>query len=268
MLIILPHKYVKISKGFMFQASYIIQLDTLIKNGSATSGAIQFIETLKRKRMPFVIITEQSGRIRDHIADYMVERGFQYISPRDIYTSCMAAVDYMRIRYPKYTKAFYLGGNGMKEALEKGGYKIGDDHPDFVLVGMNKKATYSDYSFITIALNDGAQLISTDNRKNQVADGMRLIGNASVIKMLEYASDSEAIEFGRGSEILLHMAQSYLSRDSILFVGNDFEKDIKPAKNCNFTTVFVNGGRDISEAGMDEELHPDYIVEDLIGLTK
>lgn len=251
----------------MLEASYIIQLDTLIDHGVAQTGAIHFIETLKRHKMPFVVITEQSGRIRDHIADYMIERGFQFISPKDIYTSSLAAIDYMRIRFPKYTKAFYLGGAGIQEAITKGGYKITEDHPDFVLVGMNKKATYNDYSAISVALNDGSTLISTDNRKNQVSDGMRLIGNASVIKMLEEAGETTALNFGRGSENYLLMAKMFLNTDNILFVGSDFDRDIIPAKNVGFKTVFAAQGRDISDL-MDGEIHPDYIIEDLLGLTK
>lgn len=251
----------------MIEASYIIQLDTLLDHGIAQEGAIHFIECLKRHNMPFVIITEQSGRIRDHIADYMVERGFRYTSTKDIYTSSMAAVDYMRLRHPKYTKAFYLGGAGIKEAITKGGYSITDDRPDFVLVGMNKKATYTEYSQVSVCLNDGATLVSTDNRKNQIADGMRLIGNASVVKMLECSADTTAISFGRGSENLLLMAKLFLNQDNILFVGSDFDRDIIPAKNCGFKTVFAAQGRDISEL-MEQEVHPDYIIEDLSGLTK
>lgn len=251
----------------MFEASYIIQLDTLIQHGIATKGAIHFIETLKREKMPFVVITEQSGRIRDHIADYMIERGFQYISPKNIYSSSMAAIDYLRLRFPKKKKAFYLGGAGLEEALNKGDYKITMDHPDFVLVGMNKKADYNDYSSACIALNDGAKLICTDNRKNQISDGMRLIGNASVVKMLEYASDSVAMNFGRGGENLLLMSKLYLQKEDILFVGSDFSKDIIPAKNCTFKTVFAAQGRDISEE-MQYDVHPDFIIEDLFGLTK
>ncbi len=252
----------------MFDASYIIQLDVLVKNGVPTKGAISFLKKLEEEGMPYVIITEQSGRIRDHIADYLIERGFRYIRPSSIYTSCMACTDYIHIRYPKMQKAAYLGGAGIKEALEKGNYQITFDHPDFVLMGMNKKSTYLDYSKVAVAVNDGALLVSSDNRQVQMIDGMKMIGNASIIKMIEYTTGHHSITFGRGTDNLLLMTKLYLKKENILFVGDDFHRDIIPAMNCEFTTVFVTEGRSIEELGMDAEKHPDYIVEDLYGLTK
>ena len=34
------------------------------------------------------------------------------------------------------------------------------------------------------------------------------------------------------------------------------------------TTVYVTEGRSIVNEGMNEKIHPDYIVEDLSGLTR
>lgn len=252
----------------MFQATYVIQLDVLVKNGIAQKGAIAFMQKLKEENLPYVIVTEQSGRIRDHIADYLAERGFRYVNPSEIYTSSMACVDYVHYRYPKMEKAAYLGGAGIREALQKGGYQITFDHPDFVIVGMNKKSTYMDYSRIALNVQDGALLISSDNRIVQNIDGLKMIGNASVVKMIEEATGQHSISFGRGCDNFLLMTKLFLQKNNILFVGNDFEKDIICAMHCDFTTVFVTEGRTIETLDMDENHHPDYIVEDLIGLTK
>lgn len=252
----------------MFDASYIIQQDVLIHSGKASKGAVSLIRTLEEEEMPYVIVCEQTGRIRDHIADYFVERDFRYVRPSCIYTSAMAAVDYLLLKEKNMNKAAYIGGAGIKEALEKGGFQISFDHPDVVLVGMNKKCTYEDYSKILVCLNDGAKLVSTDNRKTQKTDGMQMIGNASIVKMLEYASDQEAISFGRGSLNDLLMCKRFLKKDNILVVGNDFTRDIIPAMKLGMSTVFVTEGRSIMHLGMNEDMHPDYIVEDLFGLTK
>ena len=252
----------------MFDASYIIQLDVLVKNGIASKGAIAFMKKLEEEGMPYIIVTEQSGRIQDHIADYLVERGYRYIRTSSIYTSSMACRDYMHLRYPDMQKACYLGGAGIKEVLEKGNYQITFDHPDFIIMGMNKKSTYYDYSRISLAVQDGAMLVSSDNRNVQFVDGLRMIGNAAIVKMIEYATGCKSISFGRGCDNYLLMAKLYLNQENILFIGNDFERDILPAMHCEFTTVFVTEGNSIENTGMNEQHHPDYIVEDLFGLTK
>ena len=197
----------------MFDASYIIQLDVLVKNGIALKGAIAFMKKLEEEGMPYIIVTEQSGRIQDHIADYLVERGFRYIRPSSIYTSSMACRDYMHLRYPDMQKACYLGGAGIKEVLEKGNYQITFDHPDFIIMGMNKKSTYYDYSRISLAVQDGAMLVSSDNRNVQFVDGLRMIGNAAIVKMIEYATGCKSISFGRGCDNYLLMAKLYLNQE-------------------------------------------------------
>ena len=51
-------------------------------------------------------------------------------------------------------------------------------------------------------------------------------------------------------------------------VGTHFTKDILPAIALGMTTVYVTQGNSIADLGMNDETHPDYIVEDLAGLTK
>ena len=202
----------------MFDASYIIQLDVLVKNGIASKGAIAFMKKLEEEGMPYIIVTEQSGRIQDHIADYLIERGFRYIRPSSIYTSSMACRDYMHLRYPDMQKACYLGGAGIKEVLEKGNYQITFDHPDFIIMGMNKKSTYYDYSRISLAVQDGAMLVSSDNRNVQFVDGLRMIGNAAIVKMIEYATGCQSISFGRGCDNYLLMAKLYLNLSTHIII--------------------------------------------------
>lgn len=252
----------------MFEASYIIQFDTLIQHGIPKKGAISFLEKLEESGMPYVIITEQSGRFRDHIADYLIERGFRYVRPSRIYTSSMACVDYVHVRYPKMNKAGYLGGAGMKEALEKAGYTITFDHPDFVIVGMNKKSNYFEYSRIAHCVKEGALLISSDERRSQLVDGVSMIGNGAIVRMIEYATNKKSIKFARGCDNFLLMTKLFLNKENIMLVGNDLKKDIASGMRCKFTTVYVTEGRDLSKIDMDETMHPDYIVEDLFGLTK
>ena len=212
----------------MFQATYVIQLDVLIKNGIAQRGAIAFMKKLEEENMPYVIITEQSGRIRDHIADYLVERGFRYIRPSAIYTSSMACVDYIHLRYPKIQTAAYLGGAGIKEAIQKGGYRITFDHPEYVIVGMNKKSTYLEYSKIALCIREGALFLSSDNRVVQNVDGIPLIGNAAIIQMLECASGKHSITFGRGSENLLLMTKLFYKKKIFYLLAMIFKEIFFP----------------------------------------
>lgn len=88
--------------------------------------------------------------------------------------------------------------------------------------------------------------------------------------MLEYASGTRALEFGRPGVISIASAlryQGYEAKEAI-FVGADFKKDIIPALQCGMDTVLVTEGRSIQGLGMSEKLHPRWIIDDLSGLLR
>lgn len=254
----------------MIKSNYLFMMDSLIRNQKPLKGAVEFLDRLNRERLPFVILSEQCGKTREEIAHKMNDAGFYNIRSLDIYTSSMAAVDWMRWMYPEKNKAVMIGGKGMKEALDKGQIEVNRVHPDWLLLGMNTNMTYIDYSDALQVLEDGAELVVTDNRKTLINDGDRMIGNASIAHMLEYASNKEAISFGRGTDRFLKQAMKYLGimPEKITLVGTNFHKDIIPAISLDMTTVYVTQGNSIVNLGMSDAVHPDYIVEDLSGLNK
>ena len=254
----------------MFDAAYIVELESLYQSEHAKKGAVEFLNALAVNHLPYVIITEQTGKERTLIAQKLNDHGFRYVRPGDIYTSAMAAVDYLLSINVRKRRALMIGGRGLKAALDQGGFVLSEDHPDYLFVAMNRNMTYSDYCGALEAINDGAQIISTDNRRTQWSDGNRIIGNASIVRMLEYASNTRAISTGRGSRNMFLCSQNYLQKktEEILVVGNSFRTDILPAEELGYATCLVTEGRDITEMGVNDDTHPDYIVEDLSGLTK
>ena len=72
------------------------------------------------------------------------------------------------------------------------GFRITDQDPDFVFVGLNKEATYAEYSKALTFLLQGAKLIGTNqDRILAKPDGFE-IGNGSVVAMFEYASNQKS----------------------------------------------------------------------------
>jgi 4-nitrophenyl phosphatase len=254
----------------MIKSYYLFMMDTLIRNGRPMKGAIELLDKLDDTGMPFVILTEQCGKTREELADRMNLVGFHKVRSLDIYTSSMAAVDWIRWMFPQKDKAVMIGGNGMKDALQKGNIEINHVTPDWLFLGMNANLTYIDYCDALQVLDEGAQLIVTDARLTLVKENVRMIGAGAIAKMLETASEKEGIWFGRGSQRLIKQGMKYydVPAEKITMVGTHFQKDIQPALALGMTTVYVTQGNDITDLGMNEEIHPDYIVEDLAGLAK
>ncbi|MBQ9823311.1 MAG: HAD hydrolase-like protein [Solobacterium sp.] len=254
----------------MFEKHYVIQMDALLRYGVPRPGAVEFMEALRANGLSYVIVTEQSSRTRPQLMEYFENSGFHYIEQGDFYTSAMAAVDYLLTKYPQWKKAAYIGGKGIRSCLDQGGFVIDNQRPDVVFVGMDRNLGYKDYSDTLQFLLNGSVLISTDSRRTMMIDGVEMIGNGSVVRMLEHASRRRCVDFSRGTDILLRMALRYseVKAEDCMAVGDDFARDIVPALSRGMETVFVTNGESIEDLGMSDEVHPTYIVEDLSGLVR
>jgi 4-nitrophenyl phosphatase len=254
----------------MLRGYYLIQMDAIWRGGRPRPGAVEFLDALQAGGLRYLLFTEQSGKRRAVIAKMMNDAGFHGIHSSEIYTGAMAAADYIDWRYPNQKKAYFLGGAGVKEALRERSFEVNRYHPDWVFIGMNRSLSYEDYSEAFHQILYGARLVSVDSRRVQFADGEQIPGNGAVVKMLEYASETEAMEFGRGSETACRQAARALAvlPEQLSVVGNDFRRDLLPAISLGARTFYITEGRALDGSGITSDVHPDYIADDPSGLIR
>ncbi len=254
----------------MLDTHYLIQLDTMIRNGRVTAGTAEFLDALDQAQIPYTIVTEQSGRTREQIASALNAAGLINVRAEEIYTSSMAAVDYAYHRDMNAREAFVCGGRGIAELIDRTGFHHNYTHPDYVFFGLDRELGYLDYSDVLQMICDGALLLSTDSRLQQKSDGRMRIGSGALVNMLETASGKDAVHFGRGSELLYRWLLKYIGKTAadVTAVGNEFERDIVSAARMGFRTVLVADEDTDAEKMMTSRIHPDYIVESLEGLTR
>ncbi len=249
---------------------YVMYLDALLDGSAVRPGADAFIQFLRQYSLPFLILSQQSSRDRRRITEQLENAGIKGVMERDIYTTSMAAVDWCVLKMPERVRAGYIGGDALKSALRQGGYIMDSLEPELYFVGMDQHMNYRDYSDTLQCLLSGAKLVSVDSRKIMVRDGLQMLGNGAIVKMLEYASDQEALDFGRGSKHTIQMALRYLrvNEEDVMMIGTDFLSDIVPVLDTDMETVYVTWGESIEHTGMNNQCHPKYIVEDLYGMMK
>lgn len=255
----------------MLRKCHIFQYNTLVSRQRIPSpGAVELLSVLQKRGIPFLILTEQSVRSEKETVSFMESIGFPYFDPKYIYSSTMAAVDWIAREYPHKIKAAYIGGKGMRTALRRANFDLNTQHPDWLFIGYDANATYTDYCYALSLVKNGAVMISTDSSRTTLRENSEKIGSGALVKMLEYASDKKSLEFGRPSVITVASALKYTSYrpDQVVFVGDHFELDILPALKCRMDTVFVAGNSSIYDAKITEDVHPKWIIEDLRGLLR
>ena len=166
--------------------------------------------------------------------------------------------------------AGYIGEKGMREALISNDFIINNEKCDFLFVGLDRQATYQEYSFALRLLLNGARLVGTNNDRIIPTESGPCVGNGAIVSMFEYCSKQEAIKIGKPNLPIIEGALSYakVDREDVMIIGDNLETDILCGINANIETTLVTTGIHNMEDCYRLNIKPTYLVENLKGLIK
>ena len=111
---------------------YIIQLETLMQQKQAMPGAKQLIQAFQMENVSYLILTERSSVTVDDILNQLEYCGIHGVKKENIYTSTMAAVEYIVTHDKKAIDVDYIGGKGIRQVLTDTGFHITHHHPHYL----------------------------------------------------------------------------------------------------------------------------------------
>ena len=242
--------------------TYIIDLDgTMYRGNTNIDGAREFIDYLHLKNLPYIFLTNNATRTKKQAKEHMLNLGFKDIKEEDFFTSAMAAAKFIAKNYPE---------SGVEEALKEWNFEFVQENVDFVVVGLDRNATYKSYSEALHHILAGAKFIATNPDRLLANNGTFDIGNGAVIDMLEYASGVEAIKIGKPYQIILDilLEEKNLKKEDLIFIGDNLETDIKLGYDAKIETIMVCSGVH-TEKDIDRlKVYPTKVVKNLRELIK
>ncbi len=248
----------------------IFDLDgTMYRGNQVIETAKLFLTYCQTHDIPFLFLTNNSMRTPAENVQHMEKMGYSNLLTSSFYNSAMASCEYVCEHY-EGRKAFYIGKDGMKQALLENGFEITTDHPDFVFVGLDKEATYESYSNALKYLLDGAKLIGTNSDWILASPNGFELGNGSIVAMFEYATKQKSPKIAKPyAPILNYCLQHYsLKKEDVLLLGDNLGTDIRLGYENGIDTVFVETGvhtrQDIETFG----IKPKYTVSNLMELLE
>ena len=130
----------------MIDQLHILQTDVLLDGRRPREGAIELIRFFHEENIPYLILSELSGRNRAQLADLFESCGFPRIYDHRFYTSAMAAVDWLMAYEPERRTVEYLGGSAIRSAIEVSGLRLSHLDAGALFLGLDRNLTYDDYS--------------------------------------------------------------------------------------------------------------------------
>lgn len=228
----------------MSKMGFLIDMDGVIYRGSELiPGAIEFVDLLNDKDVPYMFLTNNSQRTPMDIATRLQRLGFQ-VSQDHVFTSALATATYIAQHKPQGT-AFVIGEGGLLNALDRVGIAIIDHNPDFVVVGEGRTITLESIEKAVQMVINGAKLIATNlDPSCPTQDGGVRPGCGAFVKMVEEATGIKAFSPGKPSPVIFRAARKHLGLSSgeTIMVGDTMETDILGGNQLGFRTVLVLSG--------------------------
>jgi len=249
-------------------AVFLFDLDGTMYHGTKIiPAAKKLIEYLLQSKQRFYFLTNNASRTPQENTQHMLDIGYDGIRADMFFNSAMACVSFARKNY-QGKRVMMIGQSGLANELIKQNFQIVKEGADLVIVGLNQSGDYQLYSLALQNLLSGAVLLATNGDRVLLSEKGIMIGNGSVVRLLEYASGQNAVFTGKPSPIILDEALLYwdLTKEEVILVGDNLETDILCGLNSSVRTVFVLGGvHDISD--MERlKIKPDRIVKNLTEL--
>lgn len=227
-----------------------LDMDGTIYMGSTLFPyTLKFLSDMAGAGIGYSFLTNNPSR---SVADYLKKLeglGIQ-VDEDNMYTTSLAAIDYIKAHYPSAKRLFLLGTPSMISQFEKAGYEScaddPDDVPDVLVVAFDMTLEYSRLCRASWWASQGIPYVATNPDKVCPTDQRTvLVDCGSMCRCIEHAT-------GRKPDITLgkpdpNMLQGILDRhglkpEEIAMVGDRIYTDTAMAHNAGAFGVLVLSG--------------------------
>lgn len=221
---------------------YLIDIQgTLIddNNREPIEGAIEFIDSLNKNGVPYVLITNNTKFSTDEFRAYLREVGFcfddnAYIDP----LMCLKS-------HVGNKTIAAIGNKNFVESLKNQSY-IFSENPDFLVISLKENLTYDDLATAVEMIQNGAKLIAMHATAIYAKNGRKYPGLGAIAKALEFATGVKAKVVGKPSVDFYKKALLMLGakdKKEVTVISDDAIGDLIGAKQMNMKTVLVLSGK-------------------------
>jgi 4-nitrophenyl phosphatase len=243
----------------------IFDMDGVLYRGNtAIKGAAETITSLRKRGIRLFFLTNAGNRSRKSRAEKARRVGLD-VRDEEVYTTSHAAAHYIANR-KKGATVFCLGEPGTEDELRHAGLKVVQtEHPEFVLVCLDRFADYKKMSTAFRGIINGAEFIATNEDSTYPVEDGLLPGAGALVNFLKFSTGKKPIVIGKPNTYIFDMImkESGSKKSEMLIVGDRPESDILLGHNAGIKTCLVLTGvakREDAEKLKGKE-KPDYILE-------
>lgn len=257
-------------------SAFFLDLDgTLLdERGDPIPGAVEALGALRRRGVPFRILTNTSRHSRRRVLERLRAHRFDVVAD-EVFTAVLAGVAWLEAR--SITRIAPFVSDGALEDLDGfalvGGVsgKVTDVRPDAVVVGdMGDRWTHAVLNDALRYLLDGASLVALQRGRHWIGPTGIEVDAGAYVAALEYAANTESVVCGKPNAEFFFGAMNSLDEPAnqrIAMIGDDVWNDVAGAQQAGLEGWLVRTGKFRQQVVDESGIRPDRVIDSVAALT-
>jgi 4-nitrophenyl phosphatase len=251
----------------------ILDMDGVLWKADAPIGDLPAIfERIRQRGLKYVFATNNGTRTPQEYQEKLAELGVK-IDAAQMVTSAMGVAFLLAKQFPKGTRVFVIGEEGVRAALKEKGFEIlnveNAQQAQVFVMGIDRSITFQKMMEATLLVRAGIPFYATNTDKTFPTPRGEIPGAGAWISVIVTASGVEPIVAGKPFPYLMELSLEKLgtTKAETLVVGDRLETDIAAGQAVGCPTALVLSG--VSQRSEADIWMPgiNIITEDLAALV-
>ena len=226
----------------------ILDMDGVIWKSDAPIGDLPAIFGRIRERgLKFVFATNNGTKTPQEYKKKLADLGVE-IDSEQMVTSAMGVAFILAKKFPKGTKIFMVGEDGIRVALEERGFEVlsveDASQAQVFVMGIDRNVSFQKMMEATLLVRAGIPFYATNTDKTFPTPRGEIPGAGAWISVITTATGVEPIVAGKPFPYLMELSLEKLGtvREATLVVGDRLETDIAAGQGVGCPTALVLSG--------------------------
>jgi NagD protein len=238
----------------------------LVHEGQALPGAAEFLDRLKEKGRPFLVLTNNSIFTARDLRARLATSGLD-VPEEAIWTSALATAQFLGDQVPRGS-AYVIGEAGLTTALHETGYVLTDIAPDFVVLGETRTYSFEAITKAIRLIDAGARFIATNPDPTGPSTEGPLPACGAVAALIQRATGRDPYIVGKPNPMMFRSALNAIDAHSetTAMIGDRMDTDVVAGMEAGLETFLVLTGSTTRADVQRYPYRPSHIKESIADL--
>ncbi|HEX6506579.1 MAG TPA: TIGR01457 family HAD-type hydrolase [Chloroflexota bacterium] len=247
----------------------LIDLDGVVYVGSTPlPGARELVAWLRDRGITFRLVSNNATLTPHQYIQKLSAMGIE-VAEEEVFTSALATALYLHKQRGIQT-AYVIGEDGLLEALASAGVIREEEHPDWVVVGLDRRLTYEKLVAASLAIRAGARFVGTNPDRSLPTERGLVPGAGAILAALQTATGVNPMIIGKPEPLMLELATAQLGGtvSDTAMLGDRLDTDIEGGRAAGLRTILVLTGVSTRDDLANSSVQPSLVVNNLEELMR